>query len=89
MIEEQMTLDNSYLYKGLLVAVIVSTGLCAAGVVDYPQMVELKETDSPEDIIEKAASVRPSPRQLEYHQEEFIAFLERHEIPYDARYLWE
>ncbi len=67
--------NNSYLCKGMLMALTVTVGLCTAGVVEYPQMVEIKETDSAADIIEKAASVRPSTRQLEYHQEEFIAFI--------------
>ena len=58
-------MDNSYLCKVILIALIVATGLCTAAVVEYPQMVKLKETDSAADIIEKAASVRPSARQLD------------------------
>ncbi len=57
------------------VFLLFAISLCKAGVVEYPQTVEIKETDSAADIIEKAASVRPSARQLEYHQEEFIAFI--------------
>jgi len=45
------------------------------GVVERPQMVELKAADSAADIIEKASSVRPSKRQMKHHQDEFIAFI--------------
>ncbi len=59
----------------ILLGILVSVGVCKAGVVEYPQMVEIKETDSAANIIEKSASVRPSPQQLEYHGQEFIAFI--------------
>ena len=39
------------------------------------QTVAILNTDSKETIINKAANVIPSERQLAYHQEEFIGFI--------------
>ena len=41
----------------------------------YSHDVEVLPSDTPAKILEKAANVVPSPRQLAYHQEEFIGFI--------------
>jgi len=43
--------------------------------IEPSQVIRVNPEDTPEQIIEKAASVVPSPRQLEYHKREFIAFI--------------
>lgn len=41
----------------------------------YLQRAKISPSDSPEQIIEKAANVIPSKRQMAYHAEEFIGFI--------------
>jgi len=43
--------------------------------IEPSQVIQVNPEDTPEQIIEKAAHVVPSPRQLEYHKREFIAFI--------------
>ncbi len=43
--------------------------------IEPSQVIRVNPEDTPEQIIEKAAHVVPSPRQLAYHKREFIAFI--------------
>ena len=70
-----MVKDSSSFMKLLLTMALLIAGFCVADVVQYPQVIELKDTDTDADIIEKAGSVRPSERQMNHHQDAFIAFV--------------
>lgn len=70
-----MAKHRSYIPKVLLFSAFLTAGLCMAAVVEYPQMIEMKATDTAVDIIDKASDVRPSARQMQHHQDEFIAFI--------------
>ena len=54
---------------------VFGTRAIAQSIVDSKYVVEVYPTDSPEEILAKAASVRPHPRQLEWQKNEFIAFV--------------
>ena len=66
-----MVINRCYVMTAVMLFGIIG----CTGVVQRPQIVELKVTDSEAEIIEKASSVRPSKRQMIHHQDEFIAFI--------------
>ena len=70
-----MAVNREHPFGIALTVVMLFGSIGCADVVNSPQKVELKATDSAADIIEKASSVRPSARQVGHHQDEFIAFI--------------
>ena len=67
--------ETSKTYLILLLSCFFATNITQAAIVEPPQVIEIGETDSAADIIDKAAEVRPSARQMAHHQDEFIAFI--------------
>ena len=73
--EQKMATTIQNLLLTLILMIALSISICCADVVKYPQIIELNESDTAADIIEKASNVRPSERQMGHHQDEFIAFI--------------
>lgn len=61
--------------KKFLYLTLLAANAVAQPVIKAPQIVKIEQTDNAEDILRKAAQVRPHQRQLAYHQEEFIGFI--------------
>jgi len=62
-------------YLGLLVASLTMSSAAHAEALKPQHLYEVLPTDGEEAIIAKAAHVVPTPRQMDYHRREYIAFI--------------